>query len=50
MKAQFYLGLGLGAAAAGAAVLLAKPGRPDMKKTVDAAKQAVGKALRKLGG
>ena len=35
MKAQFYLGLGLGAAAAGAAVLLAKPGRPDMKKTVE---------------
>ena len=50
MKAQFYLGMGLGAAAGTAAVLLMKPRQKDLKKTLDATRQTLERTMRKIGG
>ena len=47
MKAQFYLGMGLGAAAATGAMLLIKPRKNGMEKTIRQARQAVDSAVRK---
>ena len=48
MKAQFYLGVGLGTAAGAAAAMLLKPREKDMKKALDTARQALDKAVRKF--
>ena len=48
MKAQFYLGIGLGAAGGAAAAMLLKPREKDMKKAVDAARQTLDKTMRKF--
>ena len=48
MKAQFYLGMGLGAAAGTAAVLLMKPREKDVKKALDTARQTLDKTMRKF--
>lgn len=50
MKAQFYLGMGLGAAAATGVAMLMKPRKTGMQKTMDTAKQAVDQVTRKIGG
>ena len=50
MKAQFYLGMGLGAAAGTAVVMLMKPRQKDLKKTLDATRQALDRAMRRIGG
>lgn len=48
MKAQFYLGVGLGAAGGAAAAMLLKPREKDMKKAMDSARQTLDKAVRKF--
>ncbi len=48
MKVQFYLGLGLGAAAGTAAAMLLQPREKDMKKALDSARQTLDKAVRKF--
>ncbi len=50
MKAQFYLGMGLGAAAVTAGYLLMKPKKTGMERTVQEARRAVDSAVRKIGG
>ncbi len=50
MKVQFYLGMGLGAAAGTAAVLLMRPKQKDLKKTLDATRQTLDRAVRRIGG
>ena len=50
MKMQFYLGMGLGAAAGTAAVMLMKPKQKDLMKTLDATRQTLDRAMRKTGG
>ena len=49
MKAQFYLGMGLGAAAVTAGYLLMKPKKSGMERTIHEARQAVDSAVQKIG-
>ena len=49
MKAQFYLGMGLGAAAATGVAMLMKPKKQGVQKAMDTAKQAVSQTMGKLG-
>ena len=49
MKAQFYLGMGLGIAAA-SAVLLSKSAKTDMKKALKTTRQAMDTAINKING
>ena len=49
MKAQFYLGMGLGAAAAAGVAMLMKPKKQGVQKAMDTARQAVDKTMGKLG-
>ena len=48
MKAQFYLGMGLGVAAGAAASMLMKPREKDVKKALDTARQTLDKTMRKF--
>ena len=50
MKAQFYLGMGLGIAAGVGATMLMKPREKDMKKALNSARQTLDQAVRKIGG
>ena len=50
MKAQFYLGMGLGVAAGAAGALLMKPKEKDLKKAMSSARQTLDQAMKKLGG
>lgn len=50
MKAQFYVGMGLGIAAASAAAMMMKPKQTDLKKTLDATRQTLDRAMRKISG
>ena len=50
MKAQFYVGMGLGIAAASAAAMMMKPKQADLKKTLDATRQTLDRAMRKISG
>lgn len=50
MKAQFYLGMGLGAAAATGVAMLMKPKKQGMQKAMDTAKQTVDQMVGKIGG
>jgi gas vesicle protein len=50
MKTQFYVGMGLGIAAASAAAMMMKPKQKDVKKALDAARQTLDRAMRKIGG
>jgi gas vesicle protein len=50
MKAQFYLGVGLGVAAGAAGALLMKPREKDLKKALGSARQTLDQAMRKIGG
>jgi predicted small secreted protein len=50
MKAQFYLGMGLGIAAGTAVTMLMKPKKTGMQKAMDSARKTVDQAMQKLGG
>ena len=50
MKAQFYLGMGLGMAAGAAGALLMKPKEKDLKKAMNSARQTLDQAMKKIGG
>ena len=49
MKAQFYVGMGLGAAAATGVMMLMKPKKTGMERTIHEARQAVDSAVQKFG-
>ncbi len=48
MKTQFYLGMGLGIAAAAATVMLAKPKKNGVERTIHEARRAVDSAKEKM--
>ncbi len=54
MKMQFYLGMGLGAAAGCAAAMLMKPrkkdGKTEVKQALDSARQALDRTIRRIEG
>ncbi len=50
MKAQFFLGMGLGAAAAAGVSMLMNAKQPGVQKAMDAAKQTVDQAKQKIIG
>ncbi|MBR5095036.1 MAG: hypothetical protein IK095_08080 [Oscillospiraceae bacterium] len=49
MKAQFYLGMGLGAVAAASVLMMMEPGKDRARKTLKEARQTVDKTIDKLG-
>ena len=50
MKAQFFLGMGLGAAAAAGVSMLMNIRQPGVQKVMNAAKQTVDQAKQKIIG
>lgn len=49
MKTQFFVGMGLGAAAAASVAMLMTPKSKDVKKALGTAKQTLDQAVRKFG-